>query len=146
MSTNALKASEIKRDWHLIDAKGKILGRLATEIATILMGKNKPNYVPYLDNGDYVVVTNAKQVKVTGQKEIQKVYTRHSGYPGGLRQETLGKLRARKPEEIITHAVKGMVPKTKLGADMIAKLHVYAAAIHPYEKNFTKVEEIENAK
>ncbi|MDD2822741.1 MAG: 50S ribosomal protein L13 [Candidatus Daviesbacteria bacterium] len=146
MSTNALKASDIKRDWHLIDAKGKILGRLATEIATILMGKNKPNYVPYLDSGDYVVVTNAKLVKVTGQKETQKVYTRHSGYPGGLRQETLAKLRARKPEEIIKHAVKGMIPKTKLGADMIAKLHIYASVTHPYAKNFTKIEESENAK
>lgn len=146
MSTNALKASEIKRDWHLIDAKGKILGRLATEIATLLMGKNKPNFVSYLDNGDYVVVTNAKLVKVTGRKETQKVYTRHSGYPGGLRQETLAKLRIRKPEEIITHAVKGMIPKTKLGADMIVKLHVYEGNKHPYEKNFIKVEGETNAK
>ncbi|MFA5932787.1 MAG: 50S ribosomal protein L13 [Microgenomates group bacterium] len=145
MSTNALKKSEIKREWHLIDAKGKILGRLSTEIATILMGKNKPNFVSYLDNGDYVVVINAKQVKVTGAKETQKVYTRHSGYPGGLRQETLAKLRERKPEEIIRHAVKGMIPKTKLGADMIAKLHVYASTTHPYEKNFSNEKEIENA-
>lgn len=140
MSTNALKASEIKRDWHLIDAKGKILGRLSTEIATLIMGKNKPNFVSYLDNGDYVVVINAKQIKVTGKKETQKVYTRHSGYPGGLRQETLAKLRVRKPEEIIRHAVKGMIPKTKLGADMIAKLHVYESNKHPYEKNFAKTE------
>lgn len=145
MSTNALKASEIRRDWHLIDAKGKILGRLATEIATLLMGKNKPNYVAYLDNGDYVVVTNAKLVKVTGKKESQKVYTRHSGYPGGLRQETLAKLRVRKPEEIIIHAVKGMIPKTKLGRDMIVKLHVYEGSKHPYERNFAKSEEKINA-
>lgn len=146
MSTNALKASEIKRDWHLVDVKGKILGRVCTEIATLLMGKNKPNFVSYLDNGDYVVVINAKQVKVTGKKELQKVYTRHSGYPGGLRQETLAKLRERKPEEIIRHAVKGMIPKTKLGADMIAKLHVYEGNTHPYEKNFAKIEGEDNAK
>lgn len=140
MSTNALKKSEIKRDWHLIDAKGKILGRLATEIAALIMGKNKPNFVSYLDNGDYVVVVNAKQVKVTGKKESQKVYTRHSGYPGGLRQETLSKLRERKPEDIIIHAVKGMIPKTKLGRDMITKLHVYGGDKHPFEKQFAKVE------
>lgn len=141
MSTNALKASEIKRNWHLVDAKGKILGRLSTEIATLIMGKNKPNFVSYLDCGDYVVVINAKDIKVTGKKESQKVYTRHSGYPGGLRQEILSKLRERKPEEVITHAVKGMIPKTKLGRDMIAKLHVYGESKHPYEKNFSKSEE-----
>lgn len=141
MSTNALKASEIKRNWHLIDAKGKILGRLSTEIATYLIGKKKVNYVPYLDCGDYVVVINAKDIKITGKKESQKVYTRHSGYPGGLRQENLTKLRARKPEEVIIHAVKGMIPKTKLGRDMIAKLHVYSGSKHPYEKNFSKNEE-----
>lgn len=133
MSTNALKASEIKRNWHLIDAKGQILGRIATQIATILMGKNKPNYVTYLDNGDYVVVTNAKLIKVTGKKESQKIYTRHSGYPNGLRQENLSKLRDRKPEEIIMHAVKGMIPKTKLGRDIITKLHVFAGSEHPYQ-------------
>lgn len=138
MSTNALKASEIKRNWHLIDAKGKILGRLATEIATYLIGKKKVNYVPYLDCGDFVVVINAKDVKVTGKKESQKVYTRHSGYPGGLKQETLSKLRERKPEEIIIHAVKGMIPKTKLGRDMIAKLHVYGGSEHPYKNQLKK--------
>lgn len=126
MSTNALKASEIKRNRHLIDAKGKILGRLATEIATLLMGKNKPNYVSYLDCGDIVVVINAKLIKVTGKKESQKIYTRHSGYPSGLRQESLSALRERRPEEIIIHAVKGMMPKTKLGKVMMTKLHVYA--------------------
>jgi large subunit ribosomal protein L13 len=140
MSTNALKSSEIKRNWHLIDAKGKILGRLSTEIATYLMGKKKPNFVPYLDCGDYVVVINAKDIKVTGKKESQKVYTRHSGYPGGLKQVVLSKMREQKPEEVITHAVKGMIPKTKLGRDMIIKLHVYAGSEHPYEKNFEKKE------
>lgn len=134
MSTNALKASEIKRNWHAVDAKNKILGRLATEVATLLMGKNKPNYVSYLDCGDYVVVYNAKLIKVTGKKESQKVYTRHSGYPNGLRQESLSKLRERRPEEIIIHAVKGMIPKTKLGKDMMTKLHVYAGEEEKHAK------------
>ena len=140
MSTNNLKASEIKRTWHLIDAKNKILGRLSTEIATLLMGKNKPNFVTYLDNGDYVVVINAEKVKVTGKKESQKVYTRHSGYPGGLRQTILSKVRAEKPEQIITHAVKGMIPKNKLGAVMIKKLHVYAGTAHPYANQLKETE------
>lgn len=140
MSTNALKASEIKRNWHLIDVKGQILGRVATQIATLLMGKNKPNFVTYLDNGDYVVVTNAKSVKVTGRKESQKIYTRHSGYPNGLRQEGLSALRARKPEEIIMHAVRGMIPKTKLGRDMITKLHIFAGSEHPYKKQLQEKE------
>lgn len=143
MSTNNLKASEIKRNWHLIDVKGKILGRISTEIATLLMGKNKPNYVTYLDCGDFVVVINAKLIKVTGKKESQKVYTRHSGYPNGLRQESLSDLRARKPEDVIIHAVKGMIPKTKLGRDMITKLHVYGGSEHPY-KNQLKTEEEKN--
>lgn len=140
MSTNALKASEIKRIWHAVDAKNKILGRLSTEIATLLMGKNKPNYVSYLDCGDYVVVYNAKLIKVTGKKESQKIYTRHSGYSNGLRQESLSKLRERRPEEIIIHAIKGMIPKTKLGKDMMTKLHVYAGSEHPY-KNQLRQEE-----
>lgn len=126
MSTNSLKASEVKREKHLIDAKGKILGRLATEIAKYLMGKNKPYYVPYLDCGDFITVVNAKDVKVTGKKESQKIYTRHSGYPGGLKQKNLSEIRAGKPEELIIHAVKGMLPKNKLGSKMITKLHVFA--------------------
>ena len=109
------------------------------------MGKNKPNYVSYLDCGDYVVVINAKSVKITGKKESQKIYTRHSGYPNGLRQESLSALRARKLEDIIMHAVKGMIPKTKLGRDMITKLHVYGGGEHPY-KNQLKVEDKEHAK
>ncbi len=141
MATNALKASEIKRDWHLIDAKNKVLGRMATEIAKLLMGKNKPNYVTYLDNGDYVVVTNAEKVKVTGKKEAQKVYTRHSGYPGGLRQESLAKVRETKPETVIIHAVKGMLPKNRLGRDMIKKLHVFEGTTNPYKAHFRKEEE-----
>jgi large subunit ribosomal protein L13 len=133
MGTNVLSAKDIKRDWHLIDAKNKIVGRLATEVATILQGKNKANYVPYLDNGDFVVVTNAAQVKVTGKKSDQKKYTRHSGYPGGLRQEVFADLQKRRPNEIIRHAVKGMLPKTKLGDKMIKKLYIYPNETHPHK-------------
>lgn len=134
MSTNILQAKDIKRQWHFIDAKDKILGRLATEVATKLIGKNKPNYVPYLDNGDFVVITNAALVKVTGQKPNQKVYFRHSGYPGGDKTETFNDLLSRKPEEIIRHAVKGMLPKTKLGKKIIKKLHIYKDNTNPHIK------------
>src|SRR5438552_3602506 len=101
MSTNVLSSKNIKREKHTIDASGKILGRLATEIAKLLMGKHKPNYVPYLDNGDFVVVTNASKIKITGKKAEDKIYTRHSNYPGGLKQETFNKMILRKPEYII---------------------------------------------
>ncbi|MDP3948136.1 MAG: 50S ribosomal protein L13 [bacterium] len=124
MSTNTLSAKNIKRESHTIDASGKILGRLATEVATILMGKKKPQFVPYLDTGDFVVVTNASKVKVTGKKMKDKIYTRHSGYPGGLKVETFDKMLARKPEYIIEHAVKGMLPHNRLGREMIKKLKV----------------------
>ncbi len=134
MSTNVVSSKDIKRDWHLIDAKDQILGRLATQIATILMGKNKPSHINYLDMGDYVVVTNAAQVKVTGKKLKTKTYYRHSGYPGGLRSEVLNEVLAEKPEKVIEHAVKGMLPHTKLGRQMITKLKVFAASDHPYKK------------
>lgn len=126
MSTNKFSAKDIKREKHVIDASGKILGRLATDLAKILMGKNKPAFVPYLDNGDFVVVTNASQVKVTGKKMNEKTYTRHSGYPGGLRVETFDKVLAKKPGYIIEHAVKGMLPHNRLGREMIKKLKVFA--------------------
>ncbi|MBI2334820.1 50S ribosomal protein L13 [Candidatus Daviesbacteria bacterium] len=126
MKTNVLSAKDIKREKHIIDASGKILGRLATEVATLLMGKNKANFVPYLDTGDYVVVTNAVKIKVSGKKMQNKVYTRHSGYPAGLRVETFDKMIVRKPEYVIEHAVKGMLPQTKLGRLMIKKLKVFA--------------------
>ncbi len=126
MSTNVVSAKNIKRETHVIDASGKILGRLATEVATILMGKKKPQFVPYLDTGDFVVVTNAGKVKVTGKKMKDKTYTRHSGYPGGLKVETFDKMLARKPEYIIEHAVKGMLPNNRLGSQMIKKLKVFA--------------------
>ena len=125
MSTNVLSAKDIKREIHTIDASDKILGRLATEAARILMGKNKPQYVPYLDSGDFVVITNASKIKVTGKKAEQKKYTNHSGYPGGLRVETFDKLILRRPEKIIEHAIAGMLPKGKLGRAMFKKLTVY---------------------
>lgn len=129
MSTNVMSAKDIKREKYTFDADGKILGRLATEVATILMGKNKPNHVPYLDNGDFVVITNASKIKVTGKKSQDKKYTRHSGYPGGLKVETFDKMQARRPEYIIEHAVKGMLPNNKLGQKMIKKLTVYEGEV-----------------
>lgn len=128
MSTNKLSAKDIKREKQTIDASGKVLGRLATEIASILMGKNKPQFVPYLDTGDLVIVTNAAEVKLTGKKAKEKTYTRHSGYPGGLKVETFDKIITRKPEFVIEHAVKGMLPQTKLGRQMIKKLKVFAGS------------------
>lgn len=132
--TKPTKAKEIKRKRHLVDAKGKVLGRLATKIAGLLIGKDKPYFIPYLDCGDFVVVINAKKVKVTGKKENQKTYTRYSGYPGGLKEETLERLRKRRPEEIIHHAVSGMLPKNKLRKKRLKRLHVFASSTHPYSK------------
>lgn len=148
MSTNAVSAKQIQRNWHLIDAKGKILGRLATEVAGLLRGKSKVNFVPYLDLGDYVVITNASQIKVTGKKTVQKKYVRHSGFPGGLRTDTFDKVLAKKPQHVIRHAVKGMLPKNKLADKMILKLHVYPGAEHPFKKHLVAktetVKEIES--
>ena len=141
MSTNVVSAKDIRREWHLIDAKNQILGRLSTKIAVLLMGKNQANYVPYLDMGDNVVVVNASLVKVTGKKETQKTYSRHSGYPGGYREETLAVKRANNPKEIIEHSIKGMLPKTKLGKDMIKKLHVFAGNEHSFKDKFHSKEE-----
>ncbi len=116
---------KIERSWHLFDAKDQVLGRLATKVAKLLMGKEKPTRVPYLDRGDYVVVVNAAKVAVTGKKETQKRYFRYSGYPSGLKSENLGELRKRRPQEIIRHAVLGMLPKNKLSSRMITRLYVY---------------------
>lgn len=134
MSTNVMSSKDIKRNWHHFDASEKVLGRLASEVATILMGKNKAQYVPYLDNGDFVVITNASKIKVTGKKAEQKVYFRHSGFPGGATVENFTKLLDRRPNEIIRHAVVGMLPKTRLGKQMINKLKIYAGDKHPHEK------------
>jgi large subunit ribosomal protein L13 len=134
--TQTTKAADIKREWHVIDVKDKALGRVSSEIAQLLMGKSKPYFVRNLDCGDYVVVINAKVVKATGNKEEQKNYYRHSGYPGGFKVETLRELRARKPEEIITHAVKGMLPQNKLRDKMLRRLFVFAGEEHKYEDKF----------
>ena len=132
----ATKQSDIQRTWHMIDLKGKTVGRSATQIAGFLMGKAKPNFVRNLDCGDYVVVVNAKYVTVSGKKEEKKEYFRYSGYPGGLRSETLGQLRERKPEEIIKHAVKGMLPQNKLRDRMLKRLLVFAEENHIYQDKF----------
>ncbi len=126
----------VERSWYLIDAKDQVLGRVSTKIARLLTGKDKVEYVPYLDVGDYVVVINAAEVAVTGKKEKQKTYYRHSGYPGGLRSETLEELRKRRPEEIIRRAVKGMLPKNKLQKSMLKRLYIFAGAEHPYQEKF----------
>lgn len=134
--TTATKATDIKREWHLIDVKDKTLGRISSEIAQLLMGKAKPYFVRNLDCGDYVVIINAKDVKATGNKEEQKKYYRHSGYPGGFRVETLKELRGRKPADIIKHAVKGMLPDNKLRDKMLRRLFVFAGQEHKYQDKF----------
>lgn len=136
MRTKSTKKSDIKRSWHLVDAKDQILGRLATRIAKLLMGKDKPYFVPHLDCGDYVVVVNAKEVAVTGKKEKQKIYYRHSGYPGGLKKATLEELRKNYPKRIIEQAVKGMLPKNKLQDQRMRRLFVFAGKEHPYQDKF----------
>jgi large subunit ribosomal protein L13 len=128
MKTYSVKEKEIKRERHVIDAEGKVLGKIATEAAELLMGKNKAMFTRNIDTGDYVVVTNASKVKVTGKKLEQKMYYRHSGYPGGFRAVPLSEMLAKKPEAVIEHAVKGMLPQNKLGDAMIKKLKVYAGA------------------
>ena len=132
MKSYIAKPAEIDHRWYVIDAEDKTLGKLAAEVAMILRGKKKPIYTPHVDCGDYVVVVNAEKVAVTGKKEKQKIYKNHSGYPGGLKETTLAELRAKKPEEIIRHAVKGMMPKGKLGRQMFKKLKVYAGPEHPH--------------
>ena len=132
MKTYSAKVSEIKREWHVIDASDKILGKLATQAARLLMGKHKPMFSRNLDVGDFVVVINAEKVRVTGNKAKQKVYYRHSGYAGGLKSITLEKLMQTNPTRVIEHAVKGMVPHTRLGANMMKKLKVYVGDKHPH--------------
>jgi len=126
MKTYSTKESDIKREWHVIDAADQTLGRLATRIARLLMGKHKPIFSPNMDTGDYVIVTNASKIRVTGNKTRQKIYYRHTGYPGGLRSIGLEKLMQTKPTRVIEYAVKGMLPHTRLGANMKKRLRVYA--------------------
>lgn len=127
-----IKPKDIKRQWHLIDAKNKILGRLSSQVAQLLMGKNKSYYLPYLDTGDYVVVINAKDITLSGKKETQKKYYKHSGYPGGLYSKTAALVKKTKPEEMIRHAIRGMLPKTKMGKTMLKKLYVFTEDNHPF--------------
>ncbi len=127
------RASELKPDWHVIDAEGRTLGRLCTEIAVLLQGKHKPIYVPYLNTGDFVIVVNAEKIHVTGNKLEQKIYYRHSGYHPRLKEETLAKVLAKTPTRVIKRAVKGMLPKNSLGRHMLSRLKIYAGGEHPHE-------------
>ena len=132
MSTHIPRPNELTSDWHVIDAEGKVLGRLAARAAVLLMGKHKPLYTPFLPCGDHVVVVNAAKVHLTGRKEQDKVYRRYSGYPGGLKEINVAKLRATRPERIIEEAIVGMLPKTKLGKRMAGNLRVYRGPQHPH--------------
>lgn len=133
MKTQFPSAEGIVRNWHVIDAADKVLGRVASEAAKILMGKTKPNYTPFLDTGDHVIIINAARVRLTGDKENQKIYRHHSGYPGGLKEISARKLRATRPERMVEMAVQGMLPKSKLGKHMARKLKVYAGDRHPHQ-------------
>ena len=132
MKTYSAKPHEIERSWRLVDAEGRTLGRLATEIADVLRGKDKPAYTPHVDTGDFVIVVNAEKISVTGDKRTAKRYYRHSGYPGGLRSRTLDEMLERRPEEVLRRAVRGMLPKNKLAAAQLRKLKVYAGPEHPH--------------
>ena len=133
MKTYSVKASDIERKWLVIDASGKTLGRLATEVASLLKGKHKPMYSPHLDVGDYVIVVNASRVRVTGDKLTKKIYYRHSQYPGGLKATSLARMLETYPTRVIEHAVKGMLPHNRLGAAMYRKLKVYSGPEHPHQ-------------
>jgi len=133
VKTYVTKPDEVQREWFVVDASGKTLGRLATEVARILRGKHKPTYSPMIDAGDYVIVVNAEKVRVTGRKLTQKFYYRHSGYPGGFKQISLGDMLARHPTRVIEYAVRGMLPKNALGRRMFKKLKVYAGPDHPHQ-------------
>ena len=140
MTTFSPKTAEVSRAWHLLDAKDAVLGRLATQIAVFLMGKHKTTFSRHLDWGDHVVVINAAQIKVTGRKETQKLYHRHSGYPGGMKVAVLKDLRASHPDRIITHAVAGMLPDNKLQDKMLLHLHVFPGPEHPFTSQFKNLE------
>ena len=132
MKTYTAKPGEIERRWYVVDAEGQNLGRLATRIADTLRGKNKPQFTPHVDTGDFVVVVNAEKIAVTGKKLDEKIYYRHSGYPGGLKQRTLREQLERRPTEVLRTAVKGMLPKNKLAARQLTKLKIYAGPEHPH--------------
>jgi len=140
--TFMLKKEDVKRDWYIVDAAGKTLGRLATEIAKILMGKHKVTYTPHVDNGDFVIVINADKIHVTGKKLDKKIYYKHTGYFGHLKEETLRQKLQKKPEELIYLAVKGMLPKNKLRKEMLKRLKVYAGPEHPHKAQNPKPLEV----
>lgn len=142
MKTYTVKPGEIERQWRLVDAEGKTLGRLASRIAAILKGKHKPIYTPHADVGDYVIVINADKIHVTGRKMLQKMYHRHSGYPGGLKSINLRDLLQRHPTRAVEYAVKGMLPKNRLGRRMFKKLKVYAGSDHPHQAQKPQVLEL----
>src|SRR6202050_3236351 len=133
MKTAIPSPGDVVRSWHLIDAEGEVLGRLASKAALALMGKNKPTYTPFLDTGDHVVVVNAAKVRLTGRKEEQKLYRRHSGYPGGLTETKARIVRIARPQRMVEQAIAGMLPKSKLGKQMYRKLQVYAGPKHPHD-------------
>lgn len=138
MKTPSCSAAEIKREWQVVDASGQVLGRLASQVAKLLMGKHKSIYTPHLDTGDYVIVLNAAKVKITGKKGKQKIYYRHSGHPGGLRELSFQELFSKRPTRVIEIAVKGMLPKNRLGKAMFKKLKVYSGSEHPHHVQVTK--------
>lgn len=143
MKTFSAKAHEVKRDWYVVDASDKVLGRLATEIARRLRGKHKAEYTPHVDTGDYIIVTNAEKVTVTGRKFEDKIYYSHSGHPGGIKDISFNKLQKKNPARIIELAVKGMLPKNPLGREMYRKLKIYVGSEHPHEAQQPKKLEIE---
>lgn len=142
MKTTMAKANEVDRKWYVIDAEDKVLGRLATEVANILRGKNKPIYTPHVDTGDFVIVINAEKVKMTGTKWDDKIHASHTGYPGGRREVVYKEIREKHPERVIEYAVKGMLPKSRLGRSMFGKLKVYAGPDHPHEAQKPEVYEV----
>ena len=133
MKTQSVSKESACHDWYLVDAESKTLGRLSTQIANRLRGKHKPEFTPHVDTGDYIVVINADKIHVTGKKETDKIYYHHTGFPGGIKSISLGKMRERSPEKILEKAVKGMMPKNKLGRAMLLKLKVYAGTSHPHD-------------
>jgi large subunit ribosomal protein L13 len=142
MKTYTAKAGEVQHGWYVVDAQNKILGKLASQLASRLRGKHKPEYTPHVDTGDFIVVVNVSKLRVTGRKAENKIYYRHSGQPGGLKQDTFGKLHAEKPERVLKKAVKGMLPKGPLGYAMLSKLKLYAGGTHPHSAQQPKTLEI----
>jgi large subunit ribosomal protein L13 len=142
MKTYTAKADEVERSWYVVDAQNKVLGRLAVQIATRLRGKHKPQYTPHVDTGDFIVVVNAAKLRVTGRKAERKIYYRHTGFPGGIRETNFAKLQATRPERVLQKAVKGMLPKGPLGYAMLRKLKVYAGGTHPHTAQQPKSLEI----